>query len=91
MALGKILTANNLRKRGIVIMEWRLMCKMYGENANHLFSHCEMAKELWCMIFCIFGVYWVMPNLVQDMLAYWKGQGVCPRNKGGVGKLFHYA
>ena len=45
------------------------MCKKYGENANHLFSRCEMAKELWCMIFCIFEVYWVMPNLVQDMLA----------------------
>lgn len=91
MALGKILTANNLRKRGIVILEWHIMCKKYGENANHLFSHCELAKELWCVIFCIFGVYWAMLNLVQDMLVCWKEQGVCRRNKGGVGKLFHYA
>ena len=73
MALGKILTANNLRMRGIVIMVWCFMCKKYGENADHFFFlHCEMAKELWYIIFCIFGVYWVMLNLVLDMFVCWK-------------------
>ena len=63
VALGKILTANNLRMRGIVIMVWCFMCKKYGENANHFFLY---------ITFCIFGVYWVMLNLVLDMLVCWK-------------------
>ena len=61
--MGKILTANNLRMRGIVIMVWCFMCKKYGENANHFFLY---------ITFCIFGVYWVMLNLVLDMLVCWK-------------------
>lgn len=40
------------------------MCKANGEDANHLFLHCSVASDLWLMIFCLFGVYWVMPSLV---------------------------
>ena len=46
-ALGKILTAENLRKRNIVIVSWCCMCKADGESIDHLFIHCPVAKELW--------------------------------------------
>uniref|UniRef100_A0A2N9GAU4 Reverse transcriptase zinc-binding domain-containing protein n=1 Tax=Fagus sylvatica TaxID=28930 RepID=A0A2N9GAU4_FAGSY len=45
-ALGKILTADNLRRRGITVVSWCYMCKADGESVDHLLLHCPYAKEL---------------------------------------------
>jgi hypothetical protein len=42
-ALGKILTHDNLRRRGIVVVEWCVMCKKHGESVDHLLLHCDVA------------------------------------------------
>ena len=31
------------------------MCKKSGESIDHLFLHCEIARELWISIFYLFG------------------------------------
>ncbi len=72
-AHGKILTIDNLRKRNICIVDWCCMCKRSGESPNHLLLHCEMAQSLWSMVFCLFGVVWVMPGSVVEVLASWMG------------------
>jgi hypothetical protein len=43
-ALGKILTHDNLRRRGIVVVEWCVMCKKHGESVDHLLLHCDVAQ-----------------------------------------------
>jgi hypothetical protein len=40
----------------------------------HFFLHCAVALELWSLVFCLFGVSWVMPNFMMGLLSYWKGQ-----------------
>ena len=70
-ALGKVLTADNLRKRNIVIISWCCMCKKDGESIDHLFLHCEIAKELWNLILTLFGVHWVMPQSVRELVECW--------------------
>ena len=70
-ALGKILTIDNLRKRHLVVLEWCFMCKRCGEFVDHLLLHCHIAFEMWSMIFCLFGVCWVMPQRVVDLLDCW--------------------
>ena len=66
MALGKILTIDNLRKRHFVVLEW---CFMWcGESVDHLLLHCPIAYEMWSMIFCLFGICWVMPQRVADWI-----------------------
>jgi hypothetical protein len=50
------------------------MCKIGGESIDHLFLHCMVAIELWSMILQLFGVVWVMPRLVKEMLGSWRGQ-----------------
>jgi hypothetical protein len=54
--LGKILTLDNLRKRGVVVVEWHCMCKRSGESIDHLLLHCEMARDLWSALFTLFDV-----------------------------------
>jgi hypothetical protein len=36
--------------------------------------HCEVAREFWTSIFCLFGVEWVMPRRVIELLGCWRGQ-----------------
>jgi hypothetical protein len=44
------------------------MCKHNGESIDHLLLHCEVAMEVWSMVFQFFGVMWVMPGRVKDCL-----------------------
>ena len=72
-ALGKILTIDNLRLLKIWILDWCFMCKSNGELVDHLLIHCSIAMELWAMVFSLFGIHWVMPKMVVDLLACWQG------------------
>ena len=47
------------------------MCKRSGESVAHLLLHCPIASELWSFIFSIFGVQWVMPSEIMDLMACW--------------------
>ena len=71
--LGKILTADTLRKRNIILVSWCCMCKVDGETIDHLFLHCSLAYDLWSFVFSLFGVHWVMPRKVLDLLSCWQG------------------
>ena len=72
-ALGKILSTGNLRKRGIKVLDQCCMCKKDGESVDHLLLHCPIAYELWTMVFCLFGIEWIMPKRVIDMFSARKG------------------
>jgi hypothetical protein len=72
-ALGKISTANNLCRRGIILVSWCCMCKADGESVDHLLLHCTYARELWEMIFALFGIHWVMPRRVIELFDCWQG------------------
>jgi hypothetical protein len=50
------------------------MCKKCGESIDHLLLHCEVATELWSSLFQLFGVAWVMPRRVRELLVSWRGQ-----------------
>jgi hypothetical protein len=70
-ALGKILTIDNLRKRHVIVIDRCCMCKRHGESVDHLLLHCEVAGALWNTIFSRFGLSWVMPSRVIDLVACW--------------------
>ena len=38
--------------------------------------------DLWCMVFTLFGIHWVMPKMMVELLAYWKGK--FGQNRNGV-------
>jgi hypothetical protein len=69
--LGKILTNDNLQKRNVVVIEWCCMYKKSGESIEHLLLHCEVGRDLWSYIISLFGVEWVMPRMVLELLTSW--------------------
>ena len=44
------------------------MCLYCGETVDHLFLHCEIAYRLWSFVFITFGLSWVIPRLIPDLL-----------------------
>lgn len=70
-ARGAILTAENLRKRKINYVSWCFMCKSSGDNVDHLLIHCPVAMRLWWGVLCWFGITWVMPGTVKEVLFSW--------------------
>ena len=50
------------------------MCKVDGETTDHLFLHCSIARDLWDLVFSMFGVWWVMLCHVMELLACWQGR-----------------
>ncbi len=38
------------------------------------FTFCNIVRDLWSLVLCLFGVQWVMPRRVMDMLDCWKGR-----------------
>jgi hypothetical protein len=57
---------------GIIIVNWCCMYKSNEEMVDHLFFHCEIARELWSLILCSFGVIWVILKLVKELLSCWQ-------------------
>lgn len=47
------------------------MCWHSGEDVDHLLIHCEGAYWLWSYAFRSFGLSWVLPKRVVDVLAGW--------------------
>lgn len=51
------------------------LCKKEAEMCDHLLLHCPAVHELWCSIFRLIGVNWVMSGLVREELGAWAGLG----------------
>jgi hypothetical protein len=71
--LGRILTIDNLRKRNVMVLDWCCMCKKGAESVEHLLLHCPFAGEIWSMVFGLFGIVWVMPRTILELLDCWQG------------------
>ena len=75
-AWQKILTCDNLRKRGYYMTSWCCMCRCNGETVEHLLLHCPIVGGLWNWVFQAFGVRWVISGTVADLLfSRWNGLG----------------
>ena len=44
---GKILTGDNLQKRGIEVLFIYSLCWVNSETIEHIFFFCEFAREVW--------------------------------------------
>ena len=52
----KILTLDQLQRRGWILANRCALCKEELESIDHILLHCDKAKLLWQLVFSIFGV-----------------------------------
>lgn len=62
----RILTINNLMKRGRVMVNGCYMCMQEVEPYKHLLLPCPAAYSIWTMVYGLLGVSWVMSGSVKD-------------------------
>jgi len=65
---GKILTIDNINKRGFSLVGWCCLFCCSRETVYHLLLHCDVVYALRNEIFRMFGVQWVMPPSVLSLL-----------------------
>ena len=62
-------------------LELLFLCGCEEEYVNHILIHCIVEKVLWDMIFALFGVQWVFPETVKEVLISWRGSFVGKKRK----------
>ena len=70
--VGKVRTLDQLRKRGIPLANRCPLCKSEEENIDHLLLCYDLVQDLRALLFAIFGINWVLPSSVQEMMAGWR-------------------
>ena len=64
----KVLTLDQLKRRGWNLANRCFLCCVEEETINHILIHCSKARVLWELVFALFGVNWVLPLLARDTL-----------------------
>ena len=67
-AHGQILTLDNLMLRGRLLANRCCLCCNNAESVDHLLLFCPMAHSLWMYMIRLFGIEWVMPGSVVNLL-----------------------
>ena len=78
---GRVLTLDQLQRRGRALANRCFLCEEDEEDINHLLLHCKKAKMLWDLVLTIVGTSWVFPNSVIQMLLSWQGAPVGKKRK----------
>ena len=78
---GRVLTLDQLQRRGRALANRCFLCAEKEEDINHLLLHCKKAKMLWDLVLSIVGTSWVFPNSVIQMLLAWQGAPVGNKRK----------
>ena len=65
---GKVLTLDQLKRRGISLVNRCCLCEENEETIDHLLIHCPRAKILWDILLAITGFNWVPPCSVRQLL-----------------------
>jgi hypothetical protein len=81
VAHNKILTAENLRKRGMHGASRCVLCQQQEESLQHLFFHCIYSKEVWEIALGDLSHFMNWPNKVMDFFNNW--------NKHYIGRLYN--
>ena len=52
------------------------LCKENEESVDHILIHCGKTRELWTLLLSFFGVVWVFPASIRNLLLGWKIKGL---------------
>lgn len=69
--MGKILTQDNLCKRGRIIVSAYPLCLQASEETNHFLIHCPFSYAVWVSVLQKLDVLWVMSSTVASLSFAW--------------------
>ncbi|KAL5697583.1 hypothetical protein ACHQM5_028709 [Ranunculus cassubicifolius] len=69
LAKDRVLTHENLRRRGYHLCSKCVFCEKETETRNHLFLSCPVIMEIWEFVFGVFGVHRPSSWTVENILA----------------------
>ena len=78
---GKVLTLDRLQKRGWQLPNRCFLCGCEEETVNHIILHCIVVRVLWEIALVLFGIQWVFPETVKEVLSSWRGPFVGKKKK----------
>ena len=78
---GKVLTLDQLKRRGRALANRCFLCEEDEEDINHLLLHCKKVRMLWNLFLSIVGTSWVFPDSVIQTLLSWQGAPVGKKRK----------
>ena len=78
---SKVLTLDQLKKRGRALANRCFLCGEGEEIVDHLLINCSKAKILWDLLLAIYGVSWLFLLFVKETLLSWQGSFVGKRCK----------
>ncbi|KAJ9691054.1 hypothetical protein PVL29_013294 [Vitis rotundifolia] len=78
---GKVLTLEQLQRRGFSMANRCFLCLSEVETVDHLLLHCGRTRTLWNLLFSLFGVSWILSRTVKETLLGWSGAFVGKRRK----------
>ncbi|OVA14202.1 Reverse transcriptase zinc-binding domain [Macleaya cordata] len=73
--LDKILTLNNLKKRGHQLANCCFLCSRAEETPAHLLLNCHYSRRIWDSILPNFGWCWSFPSSVLQFAQGWSAKG----------------
>ena len=76
-----MLTLDQLKKRGISLVNRCYLCEENEETIDHLLIHCSRAKILWDILLAITDFNWVPPRSVHQLLLAWQSVSVGKKRK----------
>ena len=78
---GKVLTLDQLKRRGRALANRCFLCEEDEEDINHLLIHCKKARMLWDLLLSIVGTRWVFPANIIQLLLSWQEAPVGKKRK----------
>ena len=68
---SKVLTLDLLMRRGWSMENKCFLCHKQKELIDHMLIHYIKTQVLWHLLFSLFGVSWVLPSSIRELLLSW--------------------
>ena len=74
-------TMDHLKRKGWTVANKCFLCHEEEELVDHILIHCDKTRVVWHLLFSLFGVSWVLPSSVTELLSSWHGSFVDRKRK----------
>ena len=64
------------------------LCNNKEESTDHILIHYNKTRELWTFLLALFGLVWVFPTSMIDLLLQWKVRALQKKKMAVCSNLF---